>query len=181
MKNLVLSLLTVFLISSGLFAQNDLPEIKLKNIEGEQINISDYAENGKITVFSFWATWCAPCKKELGNIAEIYEDWQDDYNTEVVAVSIDNQRNVPKVKSYVNGQGWEYDVILDTNQDLQRALNFQNVPYTLVVDQNGEISYRHSGYVDGDEYELEEHLEELTEAAEEAEEMDENEEGGKEE
>jgi len=155
--------------STAMFAQDALPEIELANIDGEKVSMESYAENGKITVFTFWATWCAPCKKELSNIDEIYEDWQEDYNTEVVAVSIDNQRSVPKVKSYVNGQAWDYDVLLDTNQDLMRGLNFQNVPFTVVVDQKGNISYRHSGYVDGDEFELEEHLEELVEAAEEEE------------
>jgi len=148
-------------ISSTIIAQEQLPDITIKNMDGEKVNIQEYAENGKNTVFAFWATWCAPCKKELNNIAEIYEDWQNDYNTEVVAISVDNQRSAPKVKTYINGKAWEYDVLIDVNQDLMRGLNFQNVPYTVVVNTKGEISYRHSGYADGDEYELEEHLESL--------------------
>jgi len=160
MKKLILLLAVCFGLTN-LMAQEALPDINLKNLDGEKVNIRDYANNGKTTVFTFWATWCAPCKKELSNIADIYEDWQNDYNTEVVAVSIDNQRSVPKVKTYINGQAWDYDVLLDVNQDLMRGLNFQNVPYTVVVDEKGAISYRHSGYADGDEFELEEHLEEL--------------------
>jgi len=160
MKN-ILFLLTITFCTTHLFAQDALPDLTLKNLEGEKVNIQDFAENGKNTVFTFWATWCAPCKKELNNIAEIYDDWKSDYNTEVVAISIDNQRSSSKVKTYVNGKAWEYDVLLDVNQDLMRGLNFQNVPYTVVVNSEGEISYRHSGYADGDEYELEEHLESL--------------------
>jgi len=166
MKKLLFLTLIVTCFASFTYAQDALPEIELANIDGEKVSMESFAENGKISVFTFWATWCAPCKKELSNIDEIYEDWQEDYNTEVIAVSIDNQRSVPKVKSYVNGQAWDYEVLLDTNQDLMRGLNFQNVPFTVVVDQKGNISYRHSGYVDGDEFELEEHLEELIEEAE---------------
>lgn len=163
----ILLLLTVSFCTTFLFAQDVLPDVSLKNLEGEKVNIQQFAENGKNTVLTFWATWCAPCKKELNNIAEIYEDWKNDYNAEVVAISIDNQRSSSKVKTYVNGKAWEYDVLLDVNQDLMRGLNFQNVPYTVVVNADGEITYRHSGYADGDEYELEEHLESLVSKKEE--------------
>jgi len=157
----ILLLLTISFFTTHLFAQDVLPNVSLKNLEGEKVNIQQFGENGKNTVLTFWATWCAPCKKELNNIAEIYDDWKNDYNAEVIAISVDNQRSSSKVKTYVNGKAWEYDVLLDVNQDLMRGLNFQNVPYTVVVNSAGEITYRHSGYADGDEYELEEHLESL--------------------
>jgi len=52
-------------------------------------------------------------------------------------------------------------VLLDVNQDLKRQLNIQSVPFTLLVDANGKIVYTHSGYVDGDEYILEEEIQKL--------------------
>jgi len=97
----ILLLLTISFCTAHLFAQDTLPDISLKNLEGEKVNIQQFAENGKNTVLTFWATWCAPCKKELNNIAEIYEDWKNDYNAEVVAISVDNQRSSSKVKTYV--------------------------------------------------------------------------------
>lgn len=161
MKNLFTLLLAFLALSITVSAQNELPDINLSTVEGEKINFKDYGDDGKITVFCFWATWCAPCKKELSNIAEIYEDWQEDYDVEVVAVSIDDQRNVHKIKPYVDGQGWDYTVLLDPNQDLMRALNFQNVPYTMMVDKTGKVVYKHNRYVEGDEYELEDHIAEI--------------------
>ncbi len=172
-KQLCFALALMSVVAVNVFAQDAdeeierLPEISLKNMDGKQVNVSDYGENKKITILSFWATWCAPCKKELNNIAELYEDWQNDYDVEVIAVSTDDARTVAKVKPYVNGQGWDYEVLLDSNEDLKRALNFQTVPFTLVVDHEGDIMYEHSGYVEGDEYELEEVIEELYEAAKE--------------
>lgn len=77
------------------------------------------------------------------------------------AVSIDDSRNASKVKTYINGQQWDYDVLLDPNSSLKRALNFQTVPYTLLIDSKGSIVYTHSGYVEGDEYILEDHIKEL--------------------
>jgi len=142
-------------------SSKELPNITLNNLEGKKINVADYGTNGKITVISFWATWCSPCKKELNNISYLYEDWQDDYDMELVAISIDDVRNVSKVKTYVNGQTWDYEVLLDTNEDLKRAMNFQTVPYTVLVNSKGEIVYTHAGYVEGDEYILEEKIKAL--------------------
>jgi len=142
-------------------AQDQLPSVILQDMNGQKVDIANIAGNGKITVLNFWATWCTPCKKELNNIASLYEDWQKDYNVEIVAISIDDARNQAKVKPYVDGQGWDYTVLIDVNGALKQKLNFQQVPYTVVVDQQGKIVSRHAGYVDGDEYLLEEELAKL--------------------
>lgn len=163
MKNLFLFLLFAFTVNATAQEALQLPDVSLKTLEGETVNIADYAKDGKTTVFSFWATWCIPCKEELNNINEYYADWQEDYDMELVAVSIDDQRSTGRVQSYVNGTGWEYTVLLDVNEDLKRALNFQTVPFTMVVDKEGKIVYQHTGYVEGDEYELEDFLAELAE------------------
>jgi cytochrome c biogenesis protein CcmG/thiol:disulfide interchange protein DsbE len=164
----ILALLFVVFSSQISFAQDStaavktLPSVSLKDLDGNSVDISDYGRSGKITVISFWATWCGPCKKELKNINEHLEEWSELYNMQLVAVSTDDSRNTVKVKPFVNGQAWEFDVLLDVNQDLMRALNAPNVPFTLIVDEQGNIVYTHLGYQEGDEFELEEKLKELT-------------------
>jgi len=76
----------------------------------------------------------------------------------LVAVSIDNAKNVLKVKPYVDGQAWDFDVLLDVNEDLKRALNVNNVPYTILLDKKGNIVWKHEGYVEGNEYILDEQV-----------------------
>ena len=145
-----------------MFTEKTLPAVTLMDINGKKINVADLGKSGKIVVFSFWATWCIPCKKELSEIDKVYEEWQKKYNVEVIAVSIDDSRATAKVKTYVNGEGWTYQVLLDVNSDLKRALGIQTVPYTAIVDKTGNIVYTHNGYVEGDEAELEKKLEELS-------------------
>ena len=140
-----------------------LPNCEIKNMDGTTVDVADYAKNGKITVFSFWATWCKPCIKELNNVADLAEDWAEDYNVEIVAGSVDDSRNIQKVRPMVNGLGWDYDILLDPNGDLQRKMNVTNPPVTFLVDLDGNIVYTHTGYLEGDEYELEEEIKKLVE------------------
>lgn len=138
--------------------EKTLPTITLLDMNGKKVNIADYGKSGKMTVLSFWATWCIPCKKELANLAELQEEWAKKYNVQIVAVSIDDSRNTTKVKPYVDGQRWDYEVLLDVNQELKRNLNIPSVPFTILVNADGKIVYTHSGYTEGDEYVLEEQI-----------------------
>lgn len=159
--NIKILSLVLFMSINVLAQKNTLPSVIIKDVDGKDVDISTYSSKKQITVLNFWATWCTPCKKELNNMVDLYDEWKEKYNVEVLAISIDDSRNAAKVKSYANGQEWEYTILLDMNQDLQRALNFQSIPYTIVLDKNGQIVYKHNGYVEGDEYELEEKIKEL--------------------
>jgi len=148
-------------MSMTLEGGSKLPSVKLKDLDGNVVNSSDFSNDGEPIVISFWATWCAPCKKELNAIHEVYEDWQDETDVKVIAVSIDDARSATRVKPYVDGQGWDYEVYIDSNQDFKRALNVNNVPQTFLLNGEGEIVWTHSGYNPGDEEELLEEIEKL--------------------
>ena len=142
---------------------NSLPNVELKTLDGQIVNTSEIANDGKPIVISFWATWCAPCKRELNNINDVYEDWVDETGVKVIAVSIDDSRQVYKVAPYVQGQAWEFDVLLDTNGDFKRAMNVNNVPFTILLDGEGKVVYEHNNYAEGDEDELYDLILELVE------------------
>ena len=156
------SVLLLLVFATSVMAQKSVPSIEVKTLKGKKVDIQDYAKNGKITVLSFWATWCSPCKKELDVLADLYPEWQDAYDMEIVAVTIDTRRAVAKVPGLVASKGWEFDILSDENQACQNALNFQTIPQTFLIDQDGNIAYIHNGYVPGDEYELEDKIKALT-------------------
>jgi thiol-disulfide isomerase/thioredoxin len=153
-------LFLALLFSSSLVrAQSEgVPDVTLKNLSGEAVSVRNLTVNGKITVITFWATWCSPCKKDLSNYAELYDEWQKKYDVQVLAISIDDARNTAKVKAYVNGVNWPFEVLLDPNEDMKRSMNFQTVPFSMLVDQKGNVVYRHNSYVEGDEYVMEDKI-----------------------
>ena len=142
-----------FLVSISAISQNELPNIDVKTVDGKNVNIKEIADKDNVVIISLWATWCLPCIKELDAISEVYEDWQEETNVELIAVSVDNSRTVKRVKPLINGKGWEYTVLLDSNNDLKNALGAATVPLTLLVKDN-KIVFRHSGYNPGAEIEL---------------------------
>ena len=136
-----------------------VPSLQLKDVNGKTVNTANIIKNnGKPVIISFWATWCKPCLRELKAIHEVYADWQDETGVKMIIVSIDQAQDANKVKPLVDGNGWEYEVLLDPNSDFKRAMNVQNVPHVFVLDGKGKIVYNHAGYVDGGEEDIYEAL-----------------------
>ena len=155
MKKIFLSMICLMLGGIA-FAQNaTFPQnITLKALDGSTVQSSAIQNDGKPIIVNFWATWCKPCNRELNTIKEVYEEWQEETGVKLVAISIDDARSASRVKPHVDGNGWEYEVYLDQNQDLKRAMNVVNPPHTFVLNGNGEIVWQHASYVEGDEEEL---------------------------
>ena len=152
-----------FVVSAG---NNPVPFVNIKSLDGKSVNTSEYISKGKITVVSFWATWCTPCKRELDAINEIYSEWLEKYDFQLLAITIDDARGLTKVPALVQSKGWEFTVLADTKQELQQTLNFQTIPQTFLLNDKGEIVYAHNGYNPGDELELEKKIKMLKEKSE---------------
>ena len=160
MKKTLVLIFAVFATDLA-FAQKQMPNLTLISDTNRSFNVkSDFIEKDKLYVFAFWATWCAPCLNELDAINEHYVSWSKELNMELVAVSIDDTRTQKRVKPLLNGKNLTYQILLDTNQDLKRALGIANVPHTIVV-KNQKIVYVHNGYSQCAELELYNILKEL--------------------
>lgn len=142
---------TAFVIAQ---TKKNLPSVDLKSLEGKTVNTIDFENSGNPIVISFWATWCKPCAKELDAISELYDEWQNESGVKVIAISIDDSRNTAKVAPYANGKDWPFDIYIDANSDLKRALNVNAIPHTFLLNGNKEIIWQHTSYFDGDEEDL---------------------------
>lgn len=142
-------------IYSGILSAQEFPNVALENLQGETFATGNFNEiNNKPIVISFWATWCIPCLNELSLVNEKIADWKKQYQFEFYGISVDDDRTVKKVASLVNGKNWDFDILLDTNQDLKRKLNINTIPYLIVI-KNGKIIHKKTGFVKGEENDIE--------------------------
>jgi thiol-disulfide isomerase/thioredoxin len=164
MKKAAFILFVVLGFSNCIFAQKQdylIPSVDIKKLDGSTFNTANIKNDGKPMIIDFWATWCSPCKAELNAIAEDYADWQKETGVVLYAISIDDARNVDKVAPYVNGKGWEYEVLSDVNGDFKRAMNVNNVPHVFVINGNREIVYQQNSAAPGDDKKLYEIIKKL--------------------
>ena len=142
-------------------ANAQLPSVTLKDINGKTVRTDTLSNGGKPFIIDFFATWCKPCNRELTAISEVYEEWQEETGVKLIAVSIDQAQNINKVKPLVDGEGWEYEVLLDPNSEFRRAMGVQMIPHVFIIDGKGKIAESRSGYTDGAENHLIEKIREL--------------------
>ena len=160
MKKYVFAILVCLVAGMGI-AQAQIPAVSLKSLDGASVQSETLSNDGKPFIIDFFATWCKPCNRELSAIAEVYDEWREETGVKIYAVSIDQAQNIHKVKPLVDQNEWEYEVLLDPNSDLLKALGGQMIPFVVVIDGNGNIASKHSGYTDGAENELIEEVRKL--------------------
>jgi cytochrome c biogenesis protein CcmG, thiol:disulfide interchange protein DsbE len=128
---------------------------------GEKVSIAKLGE-GKVTVVSFWATWCKPCKEEMKAMQPLYDKMKaEGHGFEYIAISIDNTKTMAKVGPFIASKSYTFPVLLDPNSEMFLGLNGTQVPYTLIFRADGSLAKKHDGYLEGDEAKLEAELMEL--------------------
>lgn len=165
---LMLLLTFILIVSLPLLAQDEeeltgrkAPNFKLINLNGKYVELNKETGNGPI-LLSFWATWCKPCLEEMAEFNKIYNEYKDK-GFSILAISTDSEKSVAKVKPYIKSKGYGFPVLLDTNNEVARKYYAQQMPYTIMIDKNGNIVYSHLGYMKGDEKKIEKLVAEMLE------------------
>jgi peroxiredoxin len=134
------------------FAADPASDFTLRDVDGQSVSLSTL--RGNVVVMSFWATWCGPCKEEMPHLQKMYGELKEKGLT-VLSISIDDARSASRVKPFIKTNGYTFPVLLDRDSTVIGSYNpSKTLPYTVVVDQKGEVVKRHSGFNPGDEVEL---------------------------
>lgn len=135
--------------------------LNLERVEGGTFSFDDEIKGKKYLVAAFWATWCEPCKIELKKLAELYADFSQ--RVEFVAISIDAEEMLDKVNEFAVEAALPFPVLVDPSGNVATSLipGGDGAPYLIIVDKNGVVVSRHSGYAPGDEIALKKELEEF--------------------
>ncbi|MEO5569507.1 MAG: TlpA disulfide reductase family protein [Bacteroidia bacterium] len=151
---IVLYVFSFHTFSNAQTEEKKLPSVSVKTPKGETLNIQSISNNGKPIIISIWETTCKPCINELDAIQENYADWKKETGVKVVAISIDDTRSSSSAPVLANAKGWDFDIYLDVNKDVKRAMNFSYCPQTYLIDGSGNIVWQSSSYASGDEEQL---------------------------
>ena len=138
-----------YLFLTFLISQNVSPNLTLKKMNGKSVKLSEYLNKGPVLI-NFWATWCSPCKKEMVFLDEFERRYKDN-GLSILSISIDSQKSLAHVRSYIRANNYTYDVFLDPNRQVFKKLNGNLMPTNVLIDKDGKVLWRHYGYIPGDE------------------------------
>jgi cytochrome c biogenesis protein CcmG/thiol:disulfide interchange protein DsbE len=121
---------------------------------GPPVDLADF--RGTPLVLNFWATWCAPCVKEMPDLQEVATQAED----RVAFLGIDVEDAPPNAEPFVESLKISYPLALDPRREYSRAVNNFGMPTTLFVDPDGIVQYRHTGPLSADQLRelIDEHL-----------------------
>lgn len=123
----------------------------LPNLKGESENIDNY--KGSYLLINFWATWCAPCVKEIPSLNNLYNKFKDKKNFKMIAINIGQSKEVVKKFLLDKALPVEFTILLDEKMDLS-DWNVQAIPTTFLVDKKGKIIYKVEGEKEWDSNEF---------------------------
>jgi thiol-disulfide isomerase/thioredoxin len=137
-----LALLLVAFVPSSVGAK-PAPDLKFHDLAGHDHHLTDL--RGSLTVISFWATWCAPCREELPRLSVLSQQYAAQ-GVRFIAISVDEPKDFPKIQPFLQQQHVALDVWTGADIGTLDRLSLGDVvPATIVLDRNGEVVGRISG------------------------------------
>ena len=126
-------------------AGNRAADFKLEALDGQTVSLDKL--RGKVVFLNVWATWCGPCREEMPSMQTLYNDFKDNKDFVMLAVSQDTKGRAV-VAPYVEKNGYRFEILLDPENKISQTYEVSGVPETFIIDRKGRIVAHHMGAFD---------------------------------
>lgn len=123
------------------------PDFAIRTISGEVVRLSDF--RGKTVVLNFWASWCPPCRAEMPDFQEIFEQREDAGDFAILAVDKLVEDTEGSVREFVEEFGLTFDVGFDATDEIVQHYGVRGLPSTFFIDRDGILRQKSLGPVFG--------------------------------
>ncbi|MBE5950648.1 MAG: TlpA family protein disulfide reductase [Lachnospiraceae bacterium] len=113
------------------------PDFTVVDAEGIEHKLSDF--RGKPVILNFWASWCGPCKSEMPDFEEVYQEYKDDIHFLMVNLTDGYQETVESASKLITGKGYTFPVYFDTKLEAANAYYVYSIPQTFFIDADGNL------------------------------------------
>lgn len=121
----------------GLEPEKLAPLFTLQTLEGDTVSLEDY--RGQKIMLNFWATWCPPCKEEMPDMQEIYEEKQQE-EIAILAINVTPSEKNPKlVNSFVEEYGLTFPILMDEQGAVTYQYEILSYPTSYFIDTDGVV------------------------------------------
>ncbi|HBK30350.1 MAG TPA: thioredoxin [Porphyromonadaceae bacterium] len=118
------------------FVGEQAPAFSLTDEKAEKISFAELSKGKKYILIDFWASWCAPCRKEIPNLKKIYAEYASQ-GFEIVSISIDDDAEA--WKKAMEKEQMQWPNFLDADKSLSNLFNIKAIPACFLVDEKGQI------------------------------------------
>ena len=154
------AIIFIFLVQFVMAASikdNQVPNSKIKMLNGEYAKLSDFNEDGPV-IINFWTTWWPFCERQLAYLDQLNANFTE-AGLKVLAVNVNKPKLLNQVRPYINKRKYRFDVSVDPRGKLAKQFGVIGFPVFFLVDKDGTVIHKSSGYKNGYE---DSYLEELT-------------------
>jgi len=150
MKQLMSIIMLIMLGTALSFGQQAIPDINIKNLEGENVSSAEILNKEGHTILFFWQFGDEESMQMINDISDAWDTKDaNGVDVEIVGICINPNSRNEMVKPYIYGNDIQFANYIDENGALKRAMNIPSAPFIMLIDEGAEMVYMHSGYCPG--------------------------------